>query len=147
LLAVGDRIVAVTNETHKDVVGDAVLDLIDPATNSVAFHVPVGSYAHAAAGDGQLWVGTGTALERIDPSTGETTFSADSTDGAAAVGNGAVWGYHAAQPELTGADPVTGKTAVSIDLPGSPIGLALSPGAVWVLNYDGTLTRVDVSSN
>lgn len=107
-------------------------------------------YSATAEGDGQLWAGTGRTLEQIDPATGKTIgvpAAVSNTGDVLAVGNGRVWFL---DPEnrgiLHGYDPATGTVDVNVDLgkASSPIAIATSSGSVWVLDYHGTLTRVDL---
>jgi hypothetical protein len=40
-------------------------------------------------------------------------------------------------------DPATGEAAALVGLDqGSPVAMAVAPDAVWILNYEGTLTHV-----
>jgi hypothetical protein len=148
LFSAGGRIIALTNDTHNGTVGDSVLEFVDPATNAVSLRLPLGSFATAAVQDDRLWVGTGSKLEQIDPATGEVISSVDSGHGARVIGEGALWAYDAAHPRLIATDPETGQTLVSLSLDPdtAPTALAVSPGAVWVLSTDGSLTKVEVSS-
>ncbi len=107
-------------------------------------------YAAMAEGDGHIWAATGRSLEQIDPATGKTIFdpaNVSNTGDVLAVGDGRVWFL---DPEnrgvLHGYDPVTGTVDVNVDLgkASTPIAIATSPGSVWVLDYEGTLTRVEL---
>jgi hypothetical protein len=96
-----------------------------------------------------LWVGR-NSLVQLDPTTGDAISTFDISFGPAVIADGGIWDYSTGKRgTLDWFDIATGKVEVSVQLdPGrNPISIAVSPGAVWVLNYDGTLTRVDVSSN
>lgn len=108
-------------------------------------------YAAAAEGDGQFWAATGRALEQLDPTTGQTVgdpAAVPNTGDVLAVGDGRVWFLDPNdRGVLHGFDPATGAVEVNVDLgkASTPIAIATSSGSVWVLDYDGTLTRVDLS--
>jgi hypothetical protein len=42
-------------------------------------------------------------------------------------------------------DPATGEATALVALDeGNPVAMAVAPDAVWILNYEGTLTHVDL---
>lgn len=153
LFNVGGWIVASTNAGapgEHAATPDGVLNVIDPQTETEIRTVPVGPSAWPAAGDGALWLATGDALERIDPSSGDVLarHQVPNTGDALGVGEGGVWFI---DPEgrivLRRFNPSSGIIDVSVELPEgtTPIAMATSPGAVWVLNYEGTVTRVGLT--
>ncbi len=149
IFAEGGVIVAQMNETTSDVVGDTVLDFIDPATNTVIRTEPLRGYAWLGAGGGRLWLATDRTLEALDPGTGEVaaTYSVPNTGGALTVGEGGVWFLNPTHRDsIHRLNPDTGVVDLSVDLPDQtgPIAMALLPGAVWVLNYEGSITRVAI---
>ena len=112
--------------------------------------MPLGSYAWPAAAEAGLWALDGRTIKSIDPATGEVldTWEISNTGDAAAVGEGGVWFL---DPSHRGAvhrfDPATGLVDVSVklDRDSTPIAIAVAPRSVWVLNYEGTVTRVALS--
>jgi hypothetical protein len=155
IFSIGGRIIALTNKTHVDqgggvgVTPNYVMSVIDPSSGQLILQQPLNGFATAAAGDGALWVG-GNSLVQLDPTTGDAISTFDISFGPAVIADGGIWDYSTGKRgTLDWFDIATGKVEVSVQLdPGrDPISIAVSPGAVWVLNYDGTLTRVDVSSN
>lgn len=151
LFAVGGRVVAVTTETSGEPA--TTLNVIDPATDRPVRTVDIVGSAWPAAGnlgDDQLWTASGTEISRIDPSSGDVlaSFRATSTGDALAVGEGGVWFLDpSARRTLARLNPSTGQVDVLVRLPAgtTPIALATSADAVWVLNHEGALTRIALS--
>jgi TolB protein len=147
IFAVRGSIVAQTNAVHNDTVGGTVMNIVDPATNTIERSVPLGSYAWPAAAEGGLWALDGGTIRSIDPATGEVLdrWEISNTGDAAAVGEGGVWFLDPShRTRVNRFDPDTGRVSVSINLDrdSTPIAMAVAPGSVWVLNYEGTVTRV-----
>jgi len=150
IFAVEGSIVVQTNAVRHDTVAGTVLDIIDPATNTIERSVPLGSYAWAAAAEAGLWAIDGRTIKAIDPATGEVldTWEISNTGDAAAVGEGGVWfldpSHRAAVHRF---DPAIGlvDASVKLDRDSTPIAIAVAPRSVWVLNYEGTVTRVALS--
>jgi dipeptidyl aminopeptidase/acylaminoacyl peptidase len=150
IFAVQSSIVAQTNAVHQDTVAGTVLHIIDPATNTVETSVPLGTYAWPAADETRLWALDGRTILSIDPATGTVldSWEIPNTGDAVAAGEGGVWfldpAYRAAVSRF---DPSTGQIDVSVRLgrDSTPIAMAVAPGSLWVLNYEGTVTRVGLS--
>jgi YVTN family beta-propeller protein len=130
---------------------------IDPKTNKVAGHVPVGSRPDAVdVGEGAVWVANldDKTLMRVDPDTRtvEHTFSLDATPTGIAVGFGAVWVANGllgtvsrVAPQYTGVE--------TIRPPYSPLGgagargsITVGAGSVWVAFGDSSVSRIDPKS-
>jgi hypothetical protein len=127
---------------------EAVLNVIDPGTATEVRTIPASG--SPAAGDGALWITTGDALERVDPSTGQMLerYEVPNTGDAATVGGGGVW---LLDPEgrttVERFDPSLRAVDLRVRLPEgtTPIAMTTSPGTLWVLNYEGSVTRVALS--
>jgi YVTN family beta-propeller protein len=105
---------------------DGTLSRIDPATNTVLASLPVtvsgieGPHA-VAYGEGAVWV---------------TMYALDSS------------GKDSIAGAVERLDPVSGVVLATIPVGKAPFGIATSPGAVWVANYDdGTISRIDPATN
>jgi hypothetical protein len=144
-------------------VGEAsVLSVIDPMTSEVVtkerFTEVLGPFAEY---EGVIWAASNDRFLRIDPATGRRIGEPVPLQGVAITplssgtsmvsGDGEIWfvGYDPddvdALPTLHRYDPVAGKVDVSVELENpEPIALALGGEALWVLNYDGSVTRVDI---
>jgi hypothetical protein len=147
IFAVQGSIVAQTNEVHQHTVAGTVLKIIDPATNTIKTSEPLGTYAWPAADETRLWTLDGRTIMSIDPATGNVlgTWSISNTGDAAAAGEGGVWFLDPSpRGRLNRFDLGTGEVDVSVTLgrDATPIAMAVAPGSVWVLNYEGTVTRV-----
>ena len=146
IFAVQGVIVAETNAMHEDTVAGTVLNIIDPTTGSVT-RVPLGTYASTAAGDDALWALSGESIASIEPGTGRvlSTWDTLNTGDAGAVGNGGVWFFDPSdRSAIHRFDPIAGRVDLSVDIRSgsTPVAMAVAPDAVWILNYEGTLTHV-----
>lgn len=110
------------------------------------------SSAGLAAGAGAVWLTDGSSvLRRIDPRTGAMSEipAGRPLDGVTTSAS-AVWAFSARRPGVVRLDPHTNAiTAIPIaaqrgsDAP-FPVGIAATPGTVWVLNGNtATLSRID----
>jgi hypothetical protein len=148
LLAVGRWIVAdVTHNAGEN----TLLAVIDPRTGKLRTTARVDSQAWLASDGHQLWAATSDGLERLDPETGRVLvgpFDVGTTGDALAVSQ--QW-VSALVPEgrrlfLMRLDPVSGtRTQVSVRGKFGWNAIALAPGALWGLGFDGILYRVDLS--
>ena len=113
----------------------------------------------AAAGNA-VWAISGNAATvlRLDPGTGRVTarISIVSRPGlespypiAIAAGAGFVWVLNANSGTVTKIDPIARgiATTIPIGIDRDPLRLAAGAGAAWVANGDGTLSRIDASSD
>jgi hypothetical protein len=150
VFATQGSIVAQTNEVHQHTVAGTVLNVIDPASNTIETSKPLDTHAWPAADEDGLWALDGRSIMSIDPATGNVLDSWDvsNTGDAIAAGEGGVWFL---DPSLRAAinrfDPSTGQVDMSVrlDRDSTPIAIAVAPGSVWVLNYEGTVTRVGLN--
>jgi len=138
---------------NSTVQGDATLVRLEPGTGSVLARVSavdedgVMASTMPVASEGVIWLPTGGELLALDPQTGEVLARFDLAVGGdfESVPDGSVWclcgfGWN----ELQRLDPASGKVDVSVHLDRKPIPIAMvkAPGSIWVLTYEGTLTRV-----
>jgi hypothetical protein len=160
-------VVPVDGDWIRDVVGspDSVavltrngesfhLTVIDARTNEATTSVdaPIGAYPFAEDG-GYLWAASGTSLLKIDAATAdvveEHSIGAHAYGDAIAPGPDGVWllGDDPNTPsvdELVLFDPETGTVTSSVAAPWDVVAMVASPGTVWVLTYDASVTRVDL---
>ena len=125
---------------------DRELIQLDPATGRASARVPLAaeSVDALAVGDGAVWATDQWAgvLWRVDPErrtarTIEVGKGADSV----AVGAGAVWVASSQLKTVSRIDPAGHRVAARIRVPGTPRGLAVGGGRVWV-SVAGTRQRV-----
>ena len=122
-----------------------------PSTSIDSGRGTTGSTA-LAAGAGAVWLTDGSSrLRRIDPRTGAMSeIPAGRSLNGVTTGAGAVWAYSARRPSVVRVDPRTNEVITipiaarsGSDAP-FPIGIATTPGTVWVLNGNtATLSRLD----
>jgi hypothetical protein len=147
IFAFESSIVAQTNVV-RNTVGGTVLNVIDPTSATVAKSVPLRTYAWLAPGETRLWAVDGREIVSIDAATGDVldSWSISSTGDAIAAGEGGVW-FPSPRAALNRFDPGAGVVDVSVSLgrDATPIAMAVAPGSVWVLNYEGTVTRVGLN--
>ena len=136
--------------------GEATFVRLEPGTGAVLARVPavdengvMGSTIPVAT-EGVIWVPTGSELLELDPQTGEALSRFDLAVGGdfEPAPDRSVWclcgfGWN----ELERLDPDSGRVDVIVHLDRKPIptAIAVAADSVWVLSYDGTLTRVELS--
>jgi DNA-binding SARP family transcriptional activator/ABC-type branched-subunit amino acid transport system substrate-binding protein len=146
---------------------------LDVRSGAELTSVPLGSSPSSiAVGEGAIWAidAEDGTVSRIDPRTRtrERTFSTASTPTDVAVGAGAVWVGNAFRgrrsrgvfPEsVSRLDPETGVVDATITLPGADAHqyfqgggfnqqrIAVTPTAVWAVNPDRTVSRIDPRTN
>jgi DNA-binding beta-propeller fold protein YncE len=151
--------------------GDVVVR-IDPRTNRVVDRIPVDPPSGLAFGHGSVWVtsaGYGT-VSRIDPQSDKVVAKIRVGRGVGDIAvdesSGAVWVASAYLPKggydfskysedrnLTRVDPETNRVVEEIPIrPGVRYGggassVAVGEGAVWALNSDAKLLKVDPATN
>jgi hypothetical protein len=131
--------------THGDSVGK-----IDPATNHVVKTIPMPSPAGLASGLGAVWVATGQRLDRVTPAPRPVAnqYSLPGLVEAPTIGrhrawsivyhgNGEVWEFGR---RLTAAGPAG---IVDGSVGRYPLDLAVSDGAVWTVDTEGLVSRID----
>jgi hypothetical protein len=138
-------------------VGNGFLVKVDPRTNEIVGTLETNMEA-PAAWEGSLWAHHGDALLRIDP--GRVGISERHPD----VGYGAYWLLRSGAGGLwflrmddtpgEGGSPVvrynpeSERIDVVVDLGPDviPIDLAITDSSVWTVNYEGSVTRIDLRS-
>ena len=134
---------------------------IDPQSARVTGRLNLGTAIDGLAAAGNaVWAISGNAATvlRLDPGTGRVTarISIVSRPGlespypiAIAAGAGFLWVLNANSGTVTKIDPIARgiATTINIGIDRGPIRLAAGAGAAWVANGDGTLSRIDASSN
>ena len=141
--------------------GSRLLRRADPATGSVVRTYDVGDRVNGVAvAAGAVWAisGPSATVLRIDPHTGRVVARIPivAQPGlespypiAVAVGLGSVWVLNANSANVTRIDPVqAGVTeTIPIGIQHVPRRLAVGAGAAWVADADGTLARIDATTN
>ncbi len=144
---------------------------LDPETGELRETISFGTApSTVAVGEGSIWVldGDDKTVTQIDPETRRVrrVFSTSSrpTDiaagaGAVWVGNGPIEGLTDMPESVSRIDPASGVVVDTIALPPAagghvyvPAGfsrqkLAVTPDAVWVVNPDQSVSRIDPSTN
>jgi len=136
--------------------GDATLSRIDPKAGQVEARIRykglAGNVAAFVAADSEaIWVSGGGALTRIDPESNEIVSSLElnGPPGPIAAGLGSVWIADTVNNQVLQVAPgsATGSTAPSvvrtIAVGGTPTGVAVATGALWVAVANGTVVKVD----
>jgi ABC-type branched-subunit amino acid transport system substrate-binding protein/DNA-binding beta-propeller fold protein YncE len=146
--------------------------VLDPATGAVEDAIPLGrAPAQIAIGEGAVWTldANDRTISRIDPRdrANVRTFSTASTPTDVAAGAGALWVGNASPSSrfasfptsVSRLDPESGVVDATIRLPGGKSGpyfhgggqsqpkIAVSEDAVWVVNPDHTISRIDPRTN
>jgi dipeptidyl aminopeptidase/acylaminoacyl peptidase len=157
-IAAADGAIWVEEHRSHDPIGNgSYLAKIDPSTNQVVATVPNGSFGAFDPVEDVIWTDTGYGLARIDPRTAQ--FIGDPAPVGSAIrgfgiiaGAGGVWffGYDdtvdSAPSFLERFNPMTNEFDASLEFPNlGPIALALAPSSVWIVNLNGSVTRVDLS--
>jgi Tol biopolymer transport system component len=152
VLAHGGNVIVAANEVSGSTVGNSVLFLVDPSANEVIGKLGIRSMGWPAMdNDGIAWIATGDRLLTVNPATLDVyaDVALRSTGDALAAGNGGIWFL---DPSDRGAvhryNTATGEVDVSANLPNeasTPVAMALSPGGVWVLDYDLKIVRIGLS--
>ncbi|MBD0282321.1 MAG: ABC transporter substrate-binding protein [Thermoleophilaceae bacterium] len=146
--------------------------LLDPHTGAVQAAIPLGSApAQIAIGEGAVWTldADDRTISRIDPRDrgNVRTFSTASTPTDVAAGAGAVWVGNASRSSrfasfptsVSRLEPESGVVDATVRLPGGESGpyfhggglsqprIAVSSDAVWAVNPDRTVSRIDPRTN
>jgi TolB protein len=138
---------------------DGVAAAIDPATNAVMRgEIPSETFIPMpVVWRGQVWVGLDPGFAGFDPVLGafaDPPVALDPNDvgccGFLEADDRGIW-FLSPDPgggsgsRLIVFDPVTGETTRLVDVDeGRPVAMAVVPNAVWILNYEGTLTHVEL---
>ena len=135
---------------------------IDPTTEAVMARAELGS-SYSASGPvvwrGEVWVAVESGFARFDAATGALIGRSSELDPARlSLGRATleaddtgIWflGYDGLQGDgpvrLARFDPGTDTVTELVTLgEGNPVAMAIGPDSAWILNYEGTLTRVDL---
>lgn len=99
------------------------------------------------------WLWRGNRILQIDPQTNQIAGERIAVGGnahMAAASADAVWfSLEKGQNQIVRIDPKTKQVTATIKLPGTrdPFNIVIEPQGVWVINFDGTLARVDPQTN
>lgn len=118
---------------------------IDPNTNTVIATVELDGKQRGGPGvwDGSAWVGTKSALVRIDGATNEATKVGSFGVEALYAGDEGLW---VVEPEaVSKLDPDDGSRLASVELPGAvwPADTAYGEGGLWVVDGEREVWRLD----
>jgi hypothetical protein len=155
VVAEGRLITAVGGDGAVDVDGHVIA--IDPATGEVSpVEIPSRFFTPMPAlWRGQVWISTDQGFVQLDPLAG--TFLEPPVSLAPRFGDCCGFveaddrGIWFLSPDIEGRagsflnvfDPGTGEADALVELDeGSPVAMAVAPDAVWILDYEGTLTHV-----
>jgi TolB protein len=138
------------------VMGDATFVRLEPGTGaelarvSVVDSYGVMSRTGPISSGGAIWAPTGSELLEIDPQTGDVLSRSRLSVGGdlQPATDGTLWCLCGRRWDtLQRLNPVTGGIDVTVQLDPKPIPIAIAvgPGAAWVLAYDGSLTRIDLT--
>jgi len=136
-----------------------VLTAIDPATATIVAREPVGKDCGGAdlfAWDGEIW-GSGAGLQRVDPSTAllvgdPIPFEPERFPRSFVLAHGReVWfgaypggnGNHS--DRVARLDAATGAVEYFLEAGGTDAVFAPETGTIWILQFDGSLIRVDLN--
>jgi hypothetical protein len=161
LVAADGRLLVIEGgETDVNVGGR--MTSIDPETLTVAARTRIPS-PYSAEGPviwrGEVWAGVQEGFARFDSRTGQLIHRSTQLDPSTlALGRSslesddrAIWflgydGIDGAGPvRLAAYDPAADSVTELVRLnEGNPVAMAIAPDSIWILNYEGTLTRVDL---
>ncbi len=141
--------------------GSSLLRRADPSSGRIVDTYDVRAPLNGVAvGERAVWAisGSSATVLRIDPRSGRVTArivivanrGAESPYPIAiAAGLGSVWVLNATAASVTRIDPVQALVTdtVQVGIERVPLRLAVGAGAAWVADGDGTLARIDVTTN
>jgi hypothetical protein len=157
LLAAEGAVWVVERRDEASPEGSGVLVKIDPARNEIV--ASPGEKIHPpAVWEGQLWARRRCAIVRIDAATARITgdrmptecVSSPILQSSLRPGAGGLWffetGMSEPPPELVRMSTATGEIDVRVEgsMDRTPIDFAVTETAIWIVNYEGSLTRVDL---
>ena len=135
------------------VVGHGTLEKIDPATDRVISSLDLDVHS-PGLGELGLWAAHECSLVQIDPRGGSVVEEAAVGQPSFQLldqGGGGIWFFGQrcdgrGRPRLVRFNPDTNEVDVSLALPEdvSPIDLAVGDESVWVVGYEGSLTRIEL---
>jgi Tol biopolymer transport system component len=158
IVAADGRLVVIEGGSQAVNVG-AHVTVIDPVTATMlGTETRSGVEGPVVSADG-VWAATDEGFARIDPVTGTLVERSPSLDpsryaiccGFIEADDRGIWfiGFDgrtgSGKPRLDLFNPESGEVSELVTLgEGTPVAMAVSPDAVWILNYEGTLTHVDL---
>jgi Tol biopolymer transport system component len=160
IAAAGGRLVVYEGGNSLGTNVDGHLVAIDPETKEVAERADVpGRYFEGGpvVWRGQVWAALDDGFTLFEPVAGQVIEGSPELDaskfvfccGFVEADDRGIWFLGLAQNgtdrQLNLFDPATGEVTELLELDeGSPVAMAIAPDAVWILNYEGTLTRIDL---
>jgi YVTN family beta-propeller protein len=116
---------------------------------------PAGSLPFGGGGgmlysDSSIWVTTGNAIARIDPSSSAVTATIPVGSGALgiAAGSSSIWVASIDTQTVDRINPATNAVIASIPMPGEPYRLVFDGSNIWVtLQGAGSIARIDPATN
>jgi Tol biopolymer transport system component len=159
ITAAGGGVVATELEWAENEGPCMVLTAIDPVTATISAREPLGP----GCGGMQLFVwndeiwASGAGLQRVDPSTAQlvgepVTFEPEHSPRSFVLGTerevwfGAYPGGNGNRPDhLARLDPASGAIEYFIEAGGTDAVFAPETRTIWILEFDGSLTRVDLN--
>jgi hypothetical protein len=151
VVAVSDAVVVEEKASSGGVFTDTVLEVVDPASNSIVAHS--GSTAWGAGGDivgwsDEVWATLEDGFTRVNLSTAEPIGSAVGDLGSLPVVLGsseaAIWFW--TDGGLAWFDPETGASDIAVaGMDFVPIAGTVDNNSVWLLSFDGKLAHIHLS--
>jgi hypothetical protein len=162
LVAADDRLV-VYDGGDRAVNVDGHITSIDPESGAAALAEAPAKYFEGGPVllRNEVWIASDRGFARVDPVTGTVIRVGQDLDpsrfalccGFVEADDRAIWflGHNGLEGEgpvrLTAFDPATdGVTELATLAEGNPVAMAVALDSVWILNYEGTLTKVDLIS-
>lgn len=158
IVAADGRLVVIEGGSQAVNVG-ARVTVIDPVTARMLRTETRSGVEGPVVSAGGVWAATDGGFARIDPVTGTLVARSPSLDpsryaiccGFIEADDRGIWFIAfdgrtgSGPPRLDLFNPESGQVSELVTLgEGTPVAMAVSPGAVWILNYEGTLTHVDL---
>lgn len=156
IVAADRRLVVIEGGSQAVNVG-AHVTVIDPVTATTLGTETRSGVEGPVVSAGGVWAATDEGFARIDPLTGTLVERSPSLDpsryaiccGFIEADDRGIWfiGFDgrtgSGEPRLDLFNPESGEVSELVTLgEGTPVAMAVSPDAVWILNYEGTLTHV-----
>jgi hypothetical protein len=144
IFAMNGTVLVQQHETHGSVVGRAFLSQIDPSTNEIVARLDLN--VSLGSTDGELWATRGGEILKLDPQTGSVAeaWSSAHTGNVVRPSRDGIWMLSLSDQSAVRFIPANTLIDASVELHQDLVDLAVSPGAIWLLAYDGPLIRVNV---
>lgn len=158
IVAADGRLVVIEGGSQAVNVG-AHVTVIDPVTARMLGTETRSGVEGPVVSAGGVWAATNEGFARIDPLTGSLVERSPSLDpsryaiccGFIEADDRGIWFIAfdgrtgTGPPRLDLFNPESGEVSELVTLgEGTPVAMAVSPDAIWILNYEGTLTHVDL---